>query len=135
MTALKNDILCPKCKGFLNIDEHVVFITRSKKWKGGLIFLNPEVGNYQVTHHPAFHFEEGEKIEFICPICHKNLSSRQHENLAQIIMRDEKNQEFEILFSQIAGEHSTYKIIGDHVSYYGEHGDNYIDFLNLSTMT
>jgi hypothetical protein len=47
-------------------------------------------------------------------------------------MKDDKGNEYQILFSKIAGEKSTYKIIGESVEIFGEHHSNYIDFINLS---
>jgi len=47
-------------------------------------------------------------------------------------MIDKNKDEYEILFSKIAGEKSTYKIVGESAEIYGEHHSNYIDFINLS---
>ena len=43
-----------------------------------------------------------------------------------------ENHEYEVLFSKIAGEKSTYTLIGESVSMYGEDSGNYVDFINLS---
>jgi len=45
-------------------------------------------------------------------------------------MRDENGQEYEIHFSRIAGQHCTYKIIGETVEIYGENAAYYLDILN-----
>ena len=47
-------------------------------------------------------------------------------------MIDENKKEYEILFSKIAGEKSTYKIVGESLEIFGDHHSNYIDFINLS---
>ncbi|MEJ2593759.1 MAG: hypothetical protein P8100_01190, partial [bacterium] len=69
-----------------------------------------------------------------CPVCHQNLSSGKHVNLAMVIAVDESRQEFEILFSQIIGEHSTVKMIGDNMELYGEDVYKYQDLLNPRQM-
>lgn len=126
--------LCPYCNGYINIGDNIVFSARSQDNTMGLIFLHPELGNYSVEKHQSFNFTEGEKLEFFCSICHKNLTSWTQENLAKVILEDEKGNIFEILFSKVAGEKSTYKTIGENVEVYGEHAKRYLDFVNLSLM-
>ena len=129
---MKNDFICPKCKGYLNIDNNVVFATENKNGKYGLIFLHPEIGNYSVLKHPKYSFEEGENIEFYCPLCHSKLKSEKHRNLAMVVMTDNYHREFNVYFSQIAGEKSTYSVIGENTAIYGNDSKNYINFFNLS---
>jgi len=130
-----NDFVCPKCHGYLRVGDDIIFMTKTKKWKGGLILLHPELGNYAATNHPSFKVDEGEHIDFYCPICHHKLTSSRHENLAMILLKDESGKTFEVYFSQIAGEQSTFKLIGENMAIYGEHAQNYLDFMNLSQMT
>ncbi len=125
---MKTNYLCPKCKGFLNVGENVIFSTRNKNHDVGLILLHSELGNYKVIKHPDYHYEEGERLEFFCPICHKSLSTGGKEKLVKILMVDE-NKTFHVLFSQIAGEKSTYKITGDNVEAFGKHKHKYLNFL------
>jgi hypothetical protein len=93
--------------------------------------LHPDVGNYTVTKHPLFDYEEGEKLLFFCPMCHKELASDVHENLGKILLIDENKKEFSILFSRVAGEQSTFKIIGENVQVFGENSSNYLEFLGM----
>jgi hypothetical protein len=44
-------------------------------------------------------------------------------------MIDENGIEYEIHFSRIAGQHSTYKIIGENVEIFGEDAGEYLDLL------
>ncbi|HUW92075.1 MAG TPA: hypothetical protein VMV74_02840 [Bacteroidales bacterium] len=78
--------------------------------KRGLIFLNPELGNYTKTTHPSFEVEEGSEYMYTCPICHSQLNSMKYPHLVRIIMIDEKGKEFDIYFSGIAGEKCTYQL-------------------------
>jgi len=46
----------------------------------------------------------------------------------------EDGKEYDIYFSQVAGEHSTIKMMGEHVELYGTHSEKYLDFFNMSQM-
>jgi glutaredoxin len=127
---MTTDFLCPHCKNILNVGENVVFSGKAQSGKEGLLFLHPELGNYTVLKHPSFTLEEGEAVELYCPYCAKKFNSERNANLAKILMRDEKGVEYEIHFSRIVGQHSTYKIIGETVEIFGDDAAEYLDFLN-----
>ncbi|HSH50759.1 MAG TPA: hypothetical protein VK982_03450 [Bacteroidales bacterium] len=129
---MKNDFICPHCQGYLNVGEYIILSAETSHNDSGLVLMNRELGNYSVIQNKNFKFREGEKYDFYCPICHEKLAAEIHDNLSHIIMRDEKGNDYEILFSKIAGEKSTYKIIGESVEIFGNHHSNYIDFINLS---
>lgn len=129
---MHNDYKCPKCYGHIRVDDYIVLSAKNKGYPGGLILLHPELGNYQVLTHPHFKYEKGDIIEFYCPICHRNLNSSKHLNLAMLVMTDDNGQDFDIYFSKIAGEMSTLKMIGEHMEMFGEHSGGYIDFFTLS---
>jgi hypothetical protein len=78
--------------------------------KRGLVFLNPEIGNYTTTTHPSFQIEEGEEYIYTCPICHSQLNSTKYKHLVRIILIDENGKEHNIYFSGIAGEKCTFKL-------------------------
>jgi len=128
------DYMCPHCKGMISLDDCVVFSVTTKDHRAGMISLHPELGNYTVRKHRDFEFMEGEELDFYCPICHSELASKLHRNLARIIMIDDNSNEFEILFSKKAGEKSTYKIEGETMEIFGDDSAEYIDFMNLSTI-
>jgi hypothetical protein len=129
---MKNDFICPHCQGYLNVGDYIILSARTKHNDSGLVLMSPELGNYSVIQNKNFKIREGEKCDFFCPICHEKLAADIHDNLSHIIMKDDKGNEYQILFSKIAGEKSTYKIIGESVEIFGEHHSNYIDFINLS---
>lgn len=131
----KNNYICPHCEGYLNLGEDIIFSTKLKSGTKGLIALHTEVGDYSEKHHPSYHFEKGEKLEFHCPICNAKLASEKDKDLAKIIMEDEQERRFDVYFSPIAGEKSTYIIVGESVKAFGDDSDNYLDFFNLSQMT
>ena len=61
----KNNYLCPKCRGFLNANDNIVFSVKTQKGDQGLILLHTELGNYKVTSHPSYNYTEGEPLDFL----------------------------------------------------------------------
>lgn len=123
-----NRYLCPQCRSELMIDDSVILSAKAKDGSEGLIKLSPEVGDYSVTFPATLNKKQGELLTLFCPVCHQNLSSSKHVNLAMIIASDESRQEFELFFSQIIGEHSTIKMVGDNHEVFGEDVYKYQDY-------
>ena len=124
--------LCPHCKGHLSIDDCVLLSVQTPDFHKGLISLHSELGNYAIKKNSDFIYSEGDELDFFCPICHVELASDVHKKLAKIIMVDENKNEYEVLFSRIAGEQSTFKIVGETMEIYGDDSAEYVDFINLS---
>lgn len=123
-----NDFICPKCRDHIRVGDHIIFKVRNKKKQSGLILLSPQIGNYSSVKHPSFETEQGEFVDFFCPLCDAPLRSDIHQNLAHIIMVDETGKSHDVYFSQIAGEHSTYETNGDSVHVAGEDAGRYTYF-------
>lgn len=125
---MKKDYLCPYCKGKLNVNQNIVLSVHTESQKVGLIFLSPELGNYKRTTHPSFKVKEGEHLDIFCPICHANLQAIEFDqNLAKVYMTDESQKVYEIVFSEIAGEHCTYKLVDHNFESFGEHQNQYVN--------
>jgi rubredoxin len=124
---MKTNFLCPHCRGHLRVSNSIIFLTKTTKGKSGLLLVNPELGDYSVKMHPEYNdFEEGEVVNFICPICYENLDAKEYnKNLAKIIMQDENGKESTIVFSKITGEKCTYQIHEGVVKSYGEGTSEY----------
>ncbi len=126
---MKNDFLCPYCKGKLNVKSNLVLSVTTESKKSGLVFISPKLGNYETTTHPSFKIKDGEHLDYFCPICHANLAAIEFdENLAKVLMTDKSQKVYEIVFSEIAGEHCTYKLVDSKIESYGEHVDHYTNF-------
>lgn len=123
-----NDFLCPKCKDHLRVGDHLIFKVKNKEKKSALLLLSPQIGNYSSMKHPSFDIKQGEFLDFYCPLCGASLKSDIHENLALVLMNDEKGERYAVYFSQIAGEHSTYETTGDSVHIEGEDAGRYTYF-------
>lgn len=110
------EYLCKVCRGVLNVKTSIILsATKMNGSKRGLIYLNPELGNYTTTTHPTFKIEEGEEYVYNCPICHSQLNSLKYNHLVRIVMIDNDNKEYSIYFSGIGGEKCTYKMRGTRV--------------------
>jgi hypothetical protein len=120
---------CPYCRGILNVEDKIVFSVKTKNDLRGLIFLSPELGNYQTITNPSFKVKEGELHHYLCPICHSNLAALEiNQNLVKVLLIDDNKRVSEILFSGIAGEHCTYKLREEELEVFGEDADVYQNF-------
>ncbi|HOW09835.1 MAG TPA: hypothetical protein PLX08_08530 [Bacteroidales bacterium] len=129
---MATEYLCKACKGVLNVKTSIVLsATKVNSSKKGLIFLNPELGNYTVTTHPTFVIEEGEEYIINCPICHAHLNSLKYDHLVRILMIDEKGKQYDIYFSDIVGEKCTYKISGTSVEKIGPDSVKYDKYFDV----
>ena len=126
------EYLCKACRGVLNGKTSIVLAAQSMKTaKKGLVYLNPELGNYTTTTHPTFTIEEGEEFLYTCPICHSRLNSAKYDHLVRIIMVDENKKEYDIYFSDIAGEKCTFKISGSQLEMKGPDASLYNKYFDL----
>ncbi len=116
---------CPECRSLLNISDKIVLSVRLKNKQNGLLLFEKILGDYNIKKQDILHYREGELVEFFCPICHTTLQSKAHPNLARLIMVQDEMDEFEILFSRIAGEHATYKFKDTLIESYGRDKDIY----------
>jgi len=126
---MANDFLCPKCKGYLNVADHIVFAARTEGGKAGLIFLSSELGDYKTISHLSFKPKDGTHVDFLCPICHENLTASEiDKNLAMVLMRDENHNLYEILFSELIGEKATYVMKHNLLDSFGENASKYVNY-------
>jgi hypothetical protein len=116
------------------LQSNLILTIKHDNDTGMLLLMNPEAGNYQTIYHPSYQLIEGEKYEFYCPICHSKLGSELNENLVMVILNEEDGKSFELHFSKIAGQRSTYKIMGKEVQTFGIDAPHYLDFINLMDM-
>jgi hypothetical protein len=75
-------------------------------------------------------FKEMECLDFFCPICRSNLTATDvNKNLVRIIMIDKNQREYDLYFSRLRGEHSTFIISDDNiVKKYGKDSSSYVDY-------
>jgi hypothetical protein len=125
---MENNFLCPKCRSVLNIENNIIFSVKTQDNQRGLILLSTKVGDYTVKNQDNIIIEKGDKIQFFCPICRESLSATDvNENLAKVIMQDEDENEYQILFSIVAGEYCTYMVSDDNFKSFGDDSPMYIN--------
>jgi len=126
------EYVCKICRGHLKVKTSIVLAaSKMNSSKRGLVFLDPEIGNYTKTTHPAFTIDEGAEYIYTCPICHSQLNSAKYNHLVRIIMIDETGKEFDIYFSDIAGEKCTYKISGTDIEQKGPDSKKYVNYFEV----
>lgn len=124
-----NNYLCPHCKGQLRANNKIILSAKLENGDVGLLLLDPELGNYKIIKHSSFKVNEGEKIDLYCTICHENLEAKGYDgHLARVIMIDTNNKEFDILFSNVAGEECTYLLDDGIFEAYGVDSGQYTNF-------
>lgn len=128
---MKLNYQCPRCEGYLMPENNLILAVKYKKEPGILLLMNPELGNYETIHHHSHAIREGELYDFFCPICHYKLHSDLNDNLAMVKMTDQDGKQYELHFSRIAGQKSTYKIMGKSVKHFGIDAPHYLDFLKI----
>ncbi len=127
---MKNQYLCPHCRSELNIKDYIILSTKTERGLRGVMLISPVLGNYTIIHDDKFDYIEGEQVDFFCPVCHKDLTIPEiHNELARVLMIDENNVEFDIVFSAIAGKKCTFKIKGKSIiESYGKDAEDYINY-------
>ena len=130
---MANTYYCKACRGVLNgITSIILAAQKMGSSQRGLVYLNPELGNYTTTTHPSFKIMEGEEYLYTCPICHSQLNSAKYPHLVRIIMIDDDKKEYNIYFSDIAGEKCTYKMRGTKVeAMKGPDSDKYNRYFDI----
>jgi hypothetical protein len=125
---LKENYLCPHCNSYLRVWNNLILTVKSKvNNQKGILLFNAEVGNYGLIHHSTLKFEDGETVDIFCPVCQADLTATEiNKNLVRIIMTDEDNKVYDIYFSKVIGEQSTFLIQEDDViERHGENSTNY----------
>lgn len=125
---MERNFVCPHCSSYLNVAGHIIFSVRKADKQRGLVLLSPHIGNYSSEKNKNFPLKKGEPVEFFCPVCHKSLVSDIDENLVQVVMTEPDGREFNIYFSRISGEQSTYQVSDDEYFEAGRDAGKYTYF-------
>ena len=123
-----DDFLCPNCHEHIRVGDQLIFKVKNSKKQSALLLLSSQIGNYSSVKHPSFEITQGEVLDFYCPLCSSALRSDIHPNLAMVHMIDEKGKRYEVYFSQVTGEHSTFETDGESLHAAGEDAGKYTYF-------
>ena len=125
----ENNFLCPQCRSQLVPNKKIVLLAKLPDGEQGLLLLSPILGEYSATTHAAFNVNAGDKVDIFCPVCHADLGDyHDDQNLAKVIMIDDREEEYDIIFSEIIGQRCTFKIHGEEMEKYGEDADIYTNY-------
>jgi hypothetical protein len=119
MNLEKYSFFCPECKNQLDVDGVIHLKTERENGDIGEIYLSTKFGDYNFKHFPKTKFDKDELVEFSCPNCSSMLHSTLKPKFVNMVMRVEKQFDFEILFSRQAGCYKTYIVTEDGIESYG----------------
>ena len=106
---MENQYMCPHCRSYLKVGDTIVFKIRNCRREKGLLLIQEEGGYFSGVKHPSIHADEGERIDFYCPICMQSLDAPADENLVQVLMIDDEGYEHTVYFSPIQGKEFVYQ--------------------------
>lgn len=129
---MESRFLCPHCDGEINHKGNLLFSVQNISGRRALLVLSTKLGDYEVKNRLPFRFDMGDRFDFFCPLCGHELSCEKESNLVRVLMNDESGHQYEVCFSRITGEQSTYKITGKNVEVYGLHSQKYLDIMNFN---
>jgi hypothetical protein len=109
------------------VGNHLIFKVKNLKKQFGLLLLDPQIGNYSSIKHPEFEIQQGEVLDFFCPVCNASLESGIHRNLAHVVL-EENGKSYDVYFSRVTGEHSTFETLGESLRITGEDAGKYTYF-------
>ncbi len=128
---MTTDYICPHCQSHLVCGDNLVLTVESENnEKRGLIMMNVGLGEYSYLSHPSLKFDDSEIVDFYCPVCRINMKVPEiNDKLIRLLLIDEKGKEYNVYFSRVAGEHSTFIIDKeDVIEHYGEDASAYVDY-------
>ena len=117
---MKNVFACPHCDAVLNPNVKVVLQMTFGDRKG-LILLSPQPGNFKFICDESLRdaIKLGSLIEFNCPVCGADLTSRETDKLAELNLVTPGGNLRQVRFSRVYGTYATFVIDGDDVTSYG----------------
>ena len=113
------DYYCPKCDGVLSDNNQVIFLAERIKGEMVKLFLDPKPGSYNVRCEPETEFDNGEIVDFLCTHCSTSLSSEKYSKFVEIVLKVTDNVVFDVFFSRVYGDQTTYVGIEDFEEEYG----------------
>ena len=125
---MKVSYLCPHCRSAINAENYIILSAKAKNDKAGLVLLREEIGNYSVALSPSLTVEEGEVVDFFCPICQASLNLQKGDDLAKYLRIENGTDECYIIISRKCGERITFKVDKNKkIESYGEKISRFID--------
>ena len=114
---------CTKCESVLSPNVRVILVARRGK-EQGLMLLSPRLGDYSFQCDEKLNgaIDDGDAVEFLCPVCHESLNSPDAEGFAELMAIDKTDTNLEpkiVRFSCVCKEHATFVYDKDSVKKFG----------------
>ncbi len=123
---MKKRYLCPFCRVVLNPNIKIVFSVHKGAHRGLMLF-NAKPGDYGFIADPDFPLNEGETVNFHCPVCAKSLTSPTNDHFIEVLLDQGDSTLSKVEFSRVYGEHATFIVDGEDVEAYGEDAQDFDD--------
>jgi len=117
---MKRSYLCPKCDGVLNPNIKIILKTE-RAGRAALLLFSPQPGNYDLIVPESFRLKKGDEVQFSCPLCSRDLTSKRDPTMAEIRFVCPNGPSGTVVFSRVVGHHETYFVTKEEVKPYGEH--------------
>ncbi|RJO65531.1 MAG: hypothetical protein C4523_15885 [Myxococcales bacterium] len=121
---MRREYYCLKCRANLNPNVKIALVVVNGDRKA-LALFDPQPGNYEVIVHDDLRLRPGDQVEFLCPVCHADLTSPVDSRLAAIGYRVGDSVQGRVDFSKVKGEHATFFITRERVEAFGENANLY----------
>ena len=123
---------CPKCGAHLNPSGGEVVILGELEGKRGLMLLNAEPGNYDMSIPWDMVVDAGQVWDFYCPVCQMNLAEESGEMIHLKCHCDDEGEHL-VFFARKAGIHATF-VLDSEGETVASHGAHKTDYERLSWM-
>lgn len=124
---MKRNYTCTHCNAVLNPSAKIVMKATLGE-QNGLFLFSPRPGNYGLFMPHDFALKEGDEVEFSCPVCGKDLTSKRGAQWAELNFQSSSEMQGTVLFSKIFGVHATCFITEETIRWYGEDANPSINF-------
>ncbi len=121
---MKRTYYCLHCASVLNPNVKVILAVAQGQQQG-LALFSPQPGNYQTILASDLRLVTGVPVDFSCPVCHTDLTSKASSMLARIGFRRSDGLEGWVDFARPFGDQATYFVTQEQVRTYGEDAERY----------
>ena len=104
---------CCHCETRLDSDLGIKLKITTGNKQQAAIFINPEIGNYTYQLYPKIAINRNELVNFSCPRCLSSIKSDRCELYSKLKLHVDDFIKFDVLFSNICGDHRTHLVTED----------------------
>ena len=105
------DYYCPNCDARLTSNKQIHFLVCIRGFEMANLYLSATPGEYGHKSDHDLKIKNGDRVEFHCTSCRTNLKSKNYPDFVEIHLKVTPEVVFEVLFSPVCGEKTTYVIM------------------------